>query len=275
MTDPDELAALASAVAQEAAALLMDRPARVTVAATKSSGTDVVTAMDRASEELITTRLLAHRPQDAILGEEGADRPGSSGIRWVIDPLDGTVNYLYGLPGWAVSVAAQDETGTLVGVVAVPTHGETFTAVRGRGAFVHDARGTVGLRVDPAPYPLAQALVATGFGYRADRRRRQAAVAAALLPEVRDLRRMGAAATDLCHVAAGRVDGFFELGPQPWDHAAGGLVATEAGAVLDLVPLDGETDPLVLAARPGVYDALAAAVVPRYQALPRPTAAPR
>jgi myo-inositol-1(or 4)-monophosphatase len=249
----DELQQLAVAVATDAAALLMEgRHGHVAVAATKSSATDVVTVMDRASEALVAERVRAVRPDDGILGEEGSDTAGTSGVRWVVDPLDGTVNYLYGLPSWAVSVAAEYHGDAVVGVVAVPTLGETYVAVRGRGAQLHADGSVVDLAVRPS-VPCAEALVATGFGYTVDRRRTQAAVAAALLPQIRDIRRAGACATDLCHVAAGRLDAYYELGPQPWDHAAGGLVAREAGARFALLALPGEADPLVLAATPELF----------------------
>lgn len=240
------------AAAAAGAVLVAGRGTSVSVAATKSSDTDVVTAMDRASESLLVGRIRAVRPDDAVVGEEGTDTPGTSGVRWVLDPLDGTVNYLYGLPSWAVSVAAERDGEVVVGVVAVPTLGETYVAARGRGAQLHTAAGVTELRVRPA-VPREQALVATGFGYTRARRRTQAGVVARLLPQVRDIRRAGACATDLCHVAAGRLDAYYELGPQQWDHAAGGLIAREAGAAFALLPLPGEPDPLVLAAPPSLF----------------------
>ena len=252
----DELRDLALEVATEAGALLLAASRRhVSVAATKSSATDVVTEMDRASERLITERILAARPDDGLLGEEGSDRPGSTGVRWVVDPLDGTVNYLYGLPGWAVSVGVEHAGAVVVGVVAVPTAGETYVAVRGEGAGLRTADRVVALHVND-PVALDRALVGTGFGYREPRRRTQGAVAAEVVPRVRDIRRAGACATDLCHLAAGRLDAFYELGPQAWDHAAGGLVAREAGAEFELVALPGESDPLVVAAGPTLFPTL-------------------
>lgn len=253
----DAIRDLAVAAATEAADLLVrGRRGTVTVAATKSSDTDVVTELDRASEAVLVRRIIASRPDDGLLGEEGSDRVGTSGLRWVLDPLDGTVNYLYGLGSWAVSVAVQDELGTLVGVVAAPTLGETYVAVRGRGAHVVGDDGVrVRLRVND-PVRLERALVGTGFGYRRERRELQAAVVAQLLPEIRDIRRAGACATDLCHLGAGRLDGFYEVGPQPWDHAAGGLVAQEAGARFALLPLPGQDDPLILAAGPTLFGPL-------------------
>lgn len=253
----DAIRDLALSAAQEAADLLVRaRRGTVTVAATKSSDTDVVTELDRASEAALVRRISAARPADGLLGEEGSDREGSSGLRWVLDPLDGTVNYLYGLGSWAVSVAAQDEQGTLVGVVAVPTLGETYVAVRGRGAHLVGGDGVrVRLRAND-PVPLERALVGTGFGYRRELREHQAAVVARLLPEIRDIRRAGACATDLCHLGAGGLDGFYEVGPQLWDHAAGGLVAQEAGARFALLAVPGQHDPLILAAGPALFGPL-------------------
>jgi myo-inositol-1(or 4)-monophosphatase len=199
---------------------------------TKSSATDMVSEMDRAAEQLIVSALLAERPHDGMVGEEGSATDGTSGLRWVIDPLDGTTNYLYGYPGWAVSIAAEDAAGVVAGVVADAVHAEVFTATRGGGARCNGVPIACSTRDD-----LATALVGTGFGYGAERRRAQGEVLAGLLPRVRDIRRMGAAAVDLCSVACGRLDAFFERGLAWWDLAAGALVATEAGAVVS--SLDG------------------------------------
>jgi myo-inositol-1(or 4)-monophosphatase len=258
-TDPEttptsELLALALEAARRAGALLRDgRPDDLTVAATKSSPIDVVTEMDIAAEKLITTYLSDRRPDDGFLGEEGASSEGSSGIRWVIDPLDGTVNYLYGLPTWSVSVAAERDGETLVGVVEVPMRRETFRAVLGGGAYLNDR--PVGCR--PAP-PLEQALVATGFNYVTTVRTHQAAIAARLIPRLRDIRRGGSAAIDLCDVAAGRLDGYFERGLFPWDLAAGDLIAREAGALTGGRPGNPPTGELTVAATPGVFEPLQA-----------------
>jgi len=207
------------------------RSGRPEVTSTKSSPTDVVTEMDRAAEALITERLRAHRPGDAFLGEEGGES-GRGQVRWVIDPLDGTVNYLYGLADWAVSIAAEVNGTPVAGVVTVPAHDEVFTAISGEGAWLlAGGAAPVALRCNTG-VALAQALVATGFGYAAARRAVQGEVVAALLPRVRDIRRGGSAAVDLCSVAAGRVDAFYERGLNHWDYAAGGLIAAEAGARL-------------------------------------------
>ncbi len=220
---------LALDIAREAVALAREmRDGGIAVADTKSSAVDVVTAADRACEELIRERILAVRPDDAIMGEEGEDHPGTSGVRWIVDPIDGTVNYLYGLPDWAVSIAAEVEGPTgrevVAGVVVNGSTGVAHAAARGAGA-TRDGR-PIAVRTTP---PLAERLVLTGFGYRSDVRAHQAACVAALLPRVRDVRRMGSCALDLCHVADGSGDAYVEEGPQPWDYSAGGLVLSEAG----------------------------------------------
>ncbi len=223
-----ELLALATSVAAEAATILVEglERARTTVD-TKTTGTDMVTEMDRAAERLIADAILTARPGDAILGEEGTDQEGTSGVRWIIDPIDGTTNYLYGHAGFAVSIAAEVEGSIEVGVVHDPLHGEVFTAALGDGSRRNGSPISASTETR-----LGHALVATGFSYEPDRRRRQATVLTLLLPEVRDIRRMGAASVDLCSVACGRVDAYYERGLQPWDHAAGALIAREAGAVV-------------------------------------------
>ncbi|WP_424211398.1 inositol monophosphatase family protein [Streptomyces sp. BI20] len=257
-TDPareellDELLDVALEAAERAGTLLRDgRPADLGVAATKTSAVDVVTEMDLAAEKLITEIIGRRRPADGLLGEEGADTPGTSGVRWIVDPLDGTVNYLYGLPAWGVSIAAELRGEVVVGVVAAPMRGETCRAVRGRGAHLGDT--VLRCREDA---PLERALVATGFGYVRARRVRQAAIAAEVIPLVRDVRRAGAAALDLCDVAAGRLDGYWERGLNPWDLAAGVLIAEEAGARTGGRPGRPASGELVVAGSPGVHAAL-------------------
>ncbi|MGE5131661.1 MAG: inositol monophosphatase family protein [Gemmatimonadota bacterium] len=255
-----ELLTLAAGVAAEAGRMLLrERPAgpagRPEVADTKSSPTDVVTAMDRAAEQLITDRLLAGRPGDAVLGEEGGES-GHGRVRWIVDPLDGTVNYLYGLPDWAVSIAAEVSGTVVAGVVSVPARGEVFTAVRGGGGWLRaGGAGPVRLRANTG-VPLARALVATGFGYAAGRRQVQGEVVAAVLPRVRDIRRGGSCAVDLCSLAAGRVDAYYERGVNYWDYAAGGLVATEAGARVAGLAGRPANPELVIAAEPGLFSEL-------------------
>jgi myo-inositol-1(or 4)-monophosphatase len=198
---------------------------------TKSSATDMVSEIDRGSEAAISAVLAELRPDDGILGEEGADHPGTTGVRWVVDPLDGTTNYLFGVPAWSVSIAAERDGTGVVGLVVDPSQGEVWGAVAGRGARLN---GTP-VRCADGRSTLETALVATGFGYDAGRRAWQANVLTTLLPRVRDLRRFGSAAVDLCWVAAGRVDAFYEWGLNPWDRAAGSLICEEAGGRVDLV----------------------------------------
>jgi myo-inositol-1(or 4)-monophosphatase len=201
----------------------------------KSTATDLVTGVDRAAERWLVEQISRDRPGDAVLGEEGGDRPGTSGVRWVIDPIDGTVNFVLGLPQYAVSVAAQVDGTVLAGAVCNPASGELFHAVRGAGAYLTklDARGRAAVRLTgPRDVGLARAVVGTGFAYDAARRARQADIVARLLPRVADIRRLGAAALDLCAVASARLDGYFEAGLNPWDYAAGALIAAEAGCVL-------------------------------------------
>jgi myo-inositol-1(or 4)-monophosphatase len=256
-----ELRALAVSVAREAGDLLADRAGQVEVAATKSSPTDVVTEMDRRSEELIRSRILAGRPADAILGEEGGliGNADNAPVLWVIDPLDGTVNYLYGLHDWAVSVAAEVSGEIVAGAVYAPVRGEMFTAVKGGGAVLESADGESKLHCNTG-VPLERALIGTGFGYLAGRRKVQGEVVAAMLPQVRDIRRIGVASVDLCAVAAGRLDGFYERGLNYWDWAAGALVAAEAGAVAG--GLDGRpvSQSLTVVAGPDLFGPLTAAL---------------
>ncbi|MEU4794637.1 inositol monophosphatase family protein [Streptomyces sp. NPDC023327] len=257
MTDPlkalkAELLDVALEAAHRAGTFLRDgRPDDLGVAATKSSAVDVVTEMDIASEKLITEFLAERRPADGVLGEEGASLAGTSGVQWVVDPIDGTVNYLYGRPDWSVSVAARKDGETLVGVVHAPMRGETYRAVLAQGAFVGDRPA----HVRPAP-PFEQALVGTGFGYLTERRERQAEVARRLVPRVRDIRRGGSAAIDLCDVATGRLDAYYERGLHPWDFAAGDLIAREAGALTGGRPGEPLSGELAIAAPPGLFEAL-------------------
>ena len=252
-----ELLELARATAEEAAALVgAGRSTAADQVDTKSSPVDVVTAVDTASEALIVRRLTEARPGDGVLGEEGAARESTSGVRWVVDPIDGTVNFLYGLPAYAVSIAAEVDGRTEVGVVLNVGSGELFTAVRGRGAWL-TAPGAAAVQLHgSAPASLDQALVATGFGYRVEQRRRQGAVVAQLLPEVRDIRRWGCASLDLCAAAAGRVDGYYELDLKPWDHAAGALVAEEAGLVVTGIAGQPFAEPMAVVAAPTVAQPL-------------------
>jgi myo-inositol-1(or 4)-monophosphatase len=225
------------------------RDLRVT---TKSTVTDPVTEVDQEVEALIVASLLAVRPDDGVLGEEGADRPGTSGVRWIIDPIDGTVDFMYGIPGCNVSIAAEVDGVVVAGVVVDPLHGDTFAAVRGGGATRNGHPiGCTGVA------DLGLALVGTGFGYDPVERTRQASVLAHVLPRVRDIRRIGAAAIDLCWVACGRLDGYYERNLKTWDWAAGALVAQEAGATVGTVgdrPLpDGLPEATIVASGPALF----------------------
>jgi myo-inositol-1(or 4)-monophosphatase len=277
MADPDELLEIAATVARSAGVLLLDGLHRTrTSVRTKSSRTDMVTEMDLASESLIAAALHRQRPSDAILGEEGARQEGSTGVRWIVDPLDGTTNYLYAWPAFAVSIAAEVDGRVAVGVVHDPSHAETFAAIRGVGAWLSSSSdpdrvdgapdtvpardGRTSLRLD-APPRLADALVGTGFNYDAALRARQAEVLTRVLPVVRDIRRAGAASLDLCWLAAGRVDAFFEAGLQPWDWAAGALVASESGAWVGDLEGGPPSGSMTLAAAPELAGRLRALLV--------------
>jgi myo-inositol-1(or 4)-monophosphatase len=247
--DPAELLALARDVVARAAALITTaRTEALGDVSSKSSPTDPVTAADRAAERFVVDTLLAARPTDGVLGEEGAERPGTSGVRWVVDPIDGTVNFLYGIPAYAVSLAAEVDGVTMAGVVRNVVTGEEWTATHGGGAYRDQTRlrGSSAVRLD-------RALVGTGFGYDAERRRHQARVVAEVLPRVRDIRRIGSAALDLCAAAEGRLDAYYERGLSPWDLAAGELVAAEAG--LRVTGLRGRPpgEAMTLAAPPALH----------------------
>jgi len=245
--EAESLLDLACEVAVAAGRLLIGSGGRPEIVATKSSPTDVVTEADQAAEALIRSLIAEKRPADRILGEEGGETRSSGGpggsavpsdVRWIVDPLDGTVNYLYGLPDWAVSIAAEVDGTVVAGAVFVPRRDELYSARLGHGAWLSsgaldwrgaDTRAPVRLACN-RDVPLAQALVATGFGYAAGRRQIQGDVLRAVLPQVRDIRRGGSAAVDLCSVASGTVDAYYERGVNLWDIAAGGLIAAEAGA---------------------------------------------
>jgi myo-inositol-1(or 4)-monophosphatase len=247
-----ELRDLAVRTALDAGALVASAQVGdpVEVADTKTSPTDVVTAVDLASERLIRERILGVRPHDGFLGEEGDDIEGESGVVWIADPIDGTVNFVYGIPQFAVSIAAQVDGEVVAGVVHNPMSGETFTAVRGDGAWLAD-RPLLGSACDD----MTTALVATGFGYRSDDRAAQAIEVGRLLPTVRDIRRLGSAALDLCFVAAGRVDAYVERGLHPWDLAAGGLIVEEAGGRVEGLNGERAGELLVAAASTALFPA--------------------
>ncbi|MDR3659754.1 MAG: inositol monophosphatase family protein [Mycobacterium sp.] len=267
---PGALRALAGQLATEAAEFVrrrrqevfVDAPAAAGAVRTKTSPTDPVTVVDTETERLLRDRLAELRPGDAILGEEegGAVRAPAGRPVWVLDPIDGTVNFMYGIGAYAVSVGVQVDGVSVAGAVANVATGEVFSAALGHGAVLTRDGGSTALRCNTID-ELPMALVGTGFAYGRDRRRVQAAAVAELLAEVRDIRRVGSCALDLCMVAAGRLDAYFESGVHVWDWAAGALVAAEAGAVVRLPePSSGTTDSaddLIVAAAPGVAGALA------------------
>ncbi|MGC4112552.1 MAG: inositol monophosphatase family protein [Nocardioides sp.] len=244
---PDQLRDLALATAREAGALILRlRDEGVEVAATKTSATDIVTRADQAAEALVKQRLLGARPDDGMVGEEGDDLPGTSGVIWIVDPIDGTVNYLYGHPHFAVSIAAEVDGVVVAGVVVAPRLGLEYVATLGGGATCNGRA----VRTRPA-VPLAERLVATGFSYERSAREREAAYVARLLPRVRDLRRQGSCALDLCAVASGLLDAYVEEGAHIWDHAAAGLVVLEAGGILEVLRSPGGKRLLICAPREG------------------------
>jgi myo-inositol-1(or 4)-monophosphatase len=256
---PAELLSLARATAAEAGELALSLRRRgVEVAATKSSPTDVVTEADRACEELIRSRLLGARPDDGFVGEEGSALgnvdESRSGVRWVVDPIDGTVNYLYGLPHYAVSIAAMRGDAVVAGVVLAPELAVEYAASAGGGA----TRNGVPVPTRSVP-ALEEALVASGYSYEQAVRAHQAGAVARMLPLVRDIRRIGSCALDLCSVAEGSLDAYVEEGPHLWDHAAGGLVATECGARIEVWPTPRGKD-LVLCAPAPMWPAFEALV---------------
>lgn len=250
--DVGSLCDIAVQLAREAGDMaLHGRRSGPITASAKSSSIDLVTEFDKASEQLITAGLTSKRPDDGIVGEEGADVDSTSGIVWHIDPIDGTTNFFFDIPLWAVSIGAVDEQGPVVGAVYVPGLGEMFSAARGRGAFVN------GQPIHPRENSrISDALVATGFSYQIAQRPRHTHRVARMLDEVRDIRRLGAAAIDLCFVAAGRYDAYFEEGLNSWDLVAGQIIATEAGAVVTNFNGDTVTPQQVLAASASIHQSM-------------------
>ena len=257
MIDPAELLDIAVSLARDAGDVLRRRPADLG-ASSKSTPTDTVTVMDRAAEKVVLDGLARLRPRDRVVAEESGahagdrdDRDGGAQVSWYVDPLDGTVNYLYDLPQWAVSIGVSVGADPVAGVVYDVSRDLVYTAVRGQGARCNDRPLHCTDQTDPS-----LALVATGFAYAAETRAEQAQVLRGVLPRVRDIRRLGSAALDLCAVAAGMVDGYFEAGMNPWDWAAGALVAREAGARVGGLGGAPPGRHLTLAANPGLFDAL-------------------
>ena len=245
----DSLLALAVDLADRAAR--RHRQGGIGDLATKSSVTDPVTEVDRDSEALIVSGIRSARPRDGILGEEGASVDGVTGLRWIIDPLDGTVNYLYGIPCHAVSISVEEHGVPIVGVVHDTAHDEVFAARRGGGA-TFGGRPIRGSDVTS----LSSTLLGTGFGYDAQQRHRQGRVLAKLIGQVRDIRRAGSCAVDLCWAAMGRLDAFYETGPNRWDVSAGMIIVREAGGVATYDPSTHR----ILAAPPALWNELVAAV---------------
>jgi myo-inositol-1(or 4)-monophosphatase len=249
-----ELLELARKVGLDAGALLMERPPAFEIES-KSTAIDIATQMDKKAEKFIMESLLAARPDDGIIGEEGSSVESKSGITWVIDPLDGTVNYLYGLPGWNISIAAKDQSGVIAAVVYAPTINSLWKATKGGGAFLNNKK----IKCND-PVNLNLALIATGFSYDLELRKEQGDRIQRLIPQIRDLRRNGAAAVDLCYVAMGAVDAYFENSLKEWDFAAGGLIATEAGAVISGRTGGAPDGDMVVCAGPSLHAQLLAQI---------------
>lgn len=255
--DTSELAPLAWRAAHDAARFLHEERPDVLAVEVKSSASDMVSAMDRGAEAILVETILGARPGDGFLGEEGGERAGTTGVRWVVDPLDGTVNYLHRIPMWSVSVAAEQDGQVVVGIIIAPELGESYVAVRGRGAWLIDSNGEARALTTSQCAGLDVAVVATGFGYDARRREMQAGAVAKLIGSVADIRRAGAATIDLAWTASGRFDGYFERGLNPWDIAAGMLLAEEAGARIVIVDGDDAVSGLPMVCTPAIADDLA------------------
>ena len=246
--DAAELQALAIDIAHRVGAVALEGRRRgLTRVSTKSTSTDMVTEYDTLTEASIVAALREARPHDTIVGEEGANHVGSSGITWFVDPIDGTTNFLYDLPTWAVSLGAHDSDGGLVGVVHAPALGETFHAIRGAGAFLDGSPVSCNAETD-----LTRALVATGFNYSPANRVIQAERIPRIIDKIRDIRRFGAASLDMCFVACGRYDAYYEEHLFAWDISAGAVIATEAGCAIENIDHLGNAPSAVLVANPGL-----------------------
>lgn len=249
---------LAMSIAKAAGEQLLVRPEHLEID-TKSSATDVVTQMDREAEAYIVSQLKKHRPDDAILGEEGANFPGSSHLQWVIDPIDGTVNYLHQIPHWCVSIGLKNlQTGEVIaGVIYAPVYDQMYISSKGLGSWVID-QGVPRILQVSACAQLSDAVIGTGFGYASSRRASQARVLAQVLPQVADIRRLGSCAIDLCLVADGVLDGYYERGVNDWDHAAGELIAREAGAIASGLRGNQVGNDMIVVTTSGIYADLVA-----------------
>lgn len=250
MHDLDEIASLATELARSAGGILLEEWSRPQHVGRKSTPTDVVTQADGRSEEFLVEQLRRRRPDDAILAEEGHTDRGTSGVRWVLDPLDGTVNFIYGIPNFAVSIGVEIDDQRTIGVVFNPAGDELFHAIKGHGATLNGRRISATSEND-----LSQALVATGFAYSSETRARSAQMLSRVLPATRDIRRIGSASLDLCAVACGRVDAYYEESVNEWDVAAGDIIAIEAGARVEGITRD-RANKDVLAANPALFEGL-------------------
>lgn len=247
-----EVGQLAWRCAQSAGTFLKDEKPRNINIDTKSSGSDLVSEMDRGAETLIVDLIINSRPDDSILGEEGSNRIGTSGVKWIIDPLDGTVNYLFGIPLWGVSIAVEVEGVVQLGVIAIPETNKSYVGVAGVGAFsvTNDSLEELHVRQGSE---VRNALIATGFGYSSVRRGLQAEIVASVLPQIADIRRSGCAVVDLCWLASGFIDGYFEIGLNPWDYSAGALIVSLAGGRVE-APLDADLGKLLISSTPEIFD---------------------
>jgi len=254
----DPFVALAVTIARGAGELLLDRPTDLGVQ-TKSTATDVVTLMDQRAEAFIVSELTKSRPDDSILGEEGANKAGTSGLQWVIDPIDGTVNYLHNLPHWCVSIGLIEQSGgeAVAGVIFLPVLGQMYISSRGLGSWLIDQKAPKRLQASQCN-DLSQAVIGTGFGYLSTRRASQVRVLKEVLPQIADIRRLGSCAIDLCLVAEGVLDGYYERGVNPWDHAAGALIAREAGAIASGLRAGLESSEMMVVANSVIHAQLVA-----------------
>ena len=249
-----ELGQLAWECAQSAGDFLKnERPQNINID-TKSSGSDLVSEMDQGAEALIVDLVTRVRPDDSILGEEGSNRLGSSGVRWIIDPLDGTVNYLFGIPIWGVSIAVEVNGVGELGVIAIPETNKSYVGIAGVGSFCVNGESLKELQVRRGSQ-VENALIATGFGYSSVRRGLQAEVVASVLPQIADIRRSGCAVVDLCWLASGFIDGYFEVGLNPWDYSAGALIVALAGGRVE-APIDDDLGKLLISSTPEIFDEL-------------------
>jgi myo-inositol-1(or 4)-monophosphatase len=249
-----EIGQLAWECAQNAGDFLKnERPRNINID-TKSSGSDLVSEMDRGAEALIVDLITASRPNDSILGEEGSNRIGTSGVRWIIDPLDGTVNYLFGIPLWGVSIAVEVDGVVEVGVIAIPETNKSYVGIAGVGSFCVSGESLAELNVRRGSQ-IHNSLLATGFGYSPVRRGLQADVVASVLPQIADIRRSGCAVVDLCWLASGFIDGYFEIGLNPWDYSAGVLIVSLAGGRVE-APIDDDLGNLLISSTPEIFEEL-------------------